>query len=166
MNWRFPLILMCLPLATHAQSNPNQPVEVGTITWGRDLEAALDQSRETGKPVFLLFQEVPGCAGCRQFGQEVLSDPGVKAGVEEAFVPLLIHNNKGGEDERVRELFGEPAWNYQVVRFLGANGRDIIPRKDRVWDTEGIVNRMIQVLKKVDRPVPDVLRTLAATPRT
>lgn len=158
MNWRIPLILMSLPIVTHSEPTPNQPVEVGTIDWGRDLEVALTRSKETEKPVFLLFQEVPGCAGCRQFGQEVLSHPGVKAGVEEAFIPLLIHNNKGGEDERVRERFGEPAWNYQVVRFLDSEGRDIIPRRDRVWDTAGVVSRMIQVLKKTGRPIPESLR--------
>jgi len=139
----------------------NQPVEVGTVQWGRDYSAALSQSRETGKPIFLLFQEVPGCSGCRQFGTEVLSHPLVKAAVEESFEPLLIHNNKGGEDERVRERFNEPAWNYQVVRFLDAEGQDIIPRRDRVWQIQGITRRMILVLEKTRRLVPDYLRLLA-----
>ena len=35
-------------------------VEVGTVKWGRDLDAALASSKESGKPVFVLFQEVPG----------------------------------------------------------------------------------------------------------
>ena len=34
--------------------------ELGTVTWGKDLDAALAKSGESGKPVFLLFQEVPG----------------------------------------------------------------------------------------------------------
>ncbi|MEO0414525.1 MAG: hypothetical protein AAF226_06190 [Verrucomicrobiota bacterium] len=34
--------------------------EVGIVDWGRDVDAALEQSVESGKPVFLLFQEVPG----------------------------------------------------------------------------------------------------------
>ncbi len=36
------------------------PVEVGKVNWGRDYEAALASSKESGKPVLLLFQEVPG----------------------------------------------------------------------------------------------------------
>lgn len=39
---------------------PNRPAETGIVTWGRDLDAALAQSASSGKPVMLLFQEVPG----------------------------------------------------------------------------------------------------------
>jgi hypothetical protein len=36
------------------------PLEVGEVKWGRDLDAATKLSKESGKPVFVLFQEVPG----------------------------------------------------------------------------------------------------------
>jgi len=42
----------------HAE--PDQPVELGTVKWSRDLDAALEASKKSAKPVFLLFQEVPG----------------------------------------------------------------------------------------------------------
>ena len=35
-------------------------VEVGSIQWGRDLAQAKQTSSESGKPLMLLFQEVPG----------------------------------------------------------------------------------------------------------
>jgi len=35
-------------------------VEIGTVEWGRDLDSALAASKASGKPVFVLFQEVPG----------------------------------------------------------------------------------------------------------
>ena len=116
------------------KTTSNQPVEVGVVDWLRDLEEAVDLSKETGKPIFALFQEVPGCSGCKQFGKDVLSNRVVVDGIEEAFVPLLIHNNKPGRDAQVLEAFGEPAWNYQVVRFLESQADDIIPRRDRVWE--------------------------------
>jgi hypothetical protein len=37
-----------------------RPIEVGLVNWGRDYEAALALSVKTGKPIFALFQEVPG----------------------------------------------------------------------------------------------------------
>ncbi|MEM7231063.1 MAG: hypothetical protein AAF517_02740 [Planctomycetota bacterium] len=37
-----------------------EPTELGAVRWGRDLDAALVQSKASGKSVFLLFQEVPG----------------------------------------------------------------------------------------------------------
>ena len=52
--WIFVMMLMAgLRLAAG-------PVELGTVTWGRDYEAGLKKVKESGKPMFLLFQEVPG----------------------------------------------------------------------------------------------------------
>jgi hypothetical protein len=42
------------------QSSKKQPVELGTVEWSRDLDASLASAKKSGKPVFLLFQEVPG----------------------------------------------------------------------------------------------------------
>ena len=141
---------------------PAQPEEAGTVAWGRDLNAALTASRQAGRPVFALFQEIPGCAGCKQFGRDVLSDPLIVEAIESAFTPLLIHNNKSGKDAEVMQRFGEPAWNYQVVRFLDANGGDIIPRRDRVWESGPLAERMIAALERATRPVPAYLKLVAA----
>lgn len=35
-------------------------IEWGTVAWLRDFGAAEAAARESGKPIFLLFQEVPG----------------------------------------------------------------------------------------------------------
>jgi len=155
------LAAACL-LSACSAADSGAPVETGTVRWGRELEAALKQSASTGKPLFVLFQEVPGCAGCKQFGREVLSDPRLVGPIEADFVPLLIPNNQGGADAKVLKRFGEPAWNYQVVRFLDSRGRDLIPRKDRVWTTGPLAVRMIAALEKARRPVPPALRLLEA----
>ncbi|MDX6766558.1 MAG: VPGUxxT family thioredoxin-like (seleno)protein, type 2 [Candidatus Methylacidiphilales bacterium] len=138
-----------------------RPEAVGKVAWLRDLPRALALSKKTGKPVFLLFQEVPGCAGCRQFGRDVLSDPEVVRAVEQHFVPLLIPNNQPGGDAEVLRRYDEPSWNYQVVRFIDAEGRDLIPRKDRVWTTPELATRMVASLEKAGRDADDGLRRLA-----
>ena len=157
----FALALLLPSLSCSAASTP-QPEEAGTVHWSRILETALASSAQTGKPVFALFQEIPGCAGCKQFGRDVMSNPLLVEAVETEFTPLLIHNNKGGRDAEVMKRFGEPAWNYQVVRFLNSNGEDIIPRKDQVWDTSGIAKRMVTTLNQAKRPVPAYLKLLTA----
>jgi hypothetical protein len=154
--------LMLPSLSCSASTTTPQPEEAGPAHWGRILETALASSAQTGKPVFALFQEIPGCAGCKQFGREVMSHPLIVEAVESEFTPLLIHNNKGGRDAEVMQRFGEPAWNYQVVRFLNSNGEDLIPRKDQVWDTGGIAGRMVAALTQTKRPVPAYLQLLAA----
>jgi hypothetical protein len=151
-------VVLMLPYGLAANENP---IEIGAVNWGRDLDEALKLSDQTGRPVFLLFQEVPGCSGCQDFGKAVLSNPRVVEAIENEFLPVLVYNNRGGEDRRLLKRFNEPAWNYQVVRFLDAEGQDIIPRKDRIWTVKHLASRMIETLQAVDRPVPDSLRALA-----
>jgi hypothetical protein len=134
--------------AERQASTTANAVEVGTVRWGRDLDTALATSKSTGKPVFLLFQEVPGCKGCKDFGRQVLSDPEVVRTIEENFIPLLIPNNQPGKDEEVLKRFDEPAWNFQVIRFLNAGGKDLIPRKDLVWKKPELMQRMRDALEK------------------
>jgi hypothetical protein len=142
------MLLAASQAGCQPEKNSQNPVEVGKVAWGRDYEAARKAAKLSGKPIFLLFQEVPGCAGCKQFGREVLSDPTVVKTIQENFIPLLIPNNQPGKDAEVLAKYDEPAWNYQVVRFLDANGRDLIPRKDRVWEAPELKQRMALALEK------------------
>ena len=43
----------------HADDDEVRP-ELGRVEWSRDLEASLAASKLSGKPVLVLFQEVPG----------------------------------------------------------------------------------------------------------
>ena len=36
------------------------PVELGKVKWDRKLEPSLEKASKDGKPIFLLFQEIPG----------------------------------------------------------------------------------------------------------
>lgn len=50
------LSISCMSLT----SLGDEPVELGLVKWGRDLDAALVQAESSKKPVLLLFQEIPG----------------------------------------------------------------------------------------------------------
>ena len=136
------------------------PAELGRVDWLRNYEEAIRESRETGKPIFLLFQEVPGCATCVHFGDEVLSHPRLVEAIEDEFVPLAILNNVGGHDREILRRFGEPAWNNPVVRFVKTDGTDLIRRRDRIWTDEAITTRMIAALEASGRVVPRYLASL------
>ena len=81
-------------MTAHGAEPEGNPVEVGLVRWGRDLDAALKRSAETGRPVLVLFQEIPGCAGCRAFGQNVLTSPLLVEAIEDEFLPVLVYNNR------------------------------------------------------------------------
>ena len=100
----------------------------------------------------------------REFGREVLSNPQLVRAIEEEFIPMLVYNNRSsGMDRELLARYREPSWNYQVIRFLDDKGRDIIPRRDRVWSTRGVAQRMIKTLNALNRPVPGYLGDLAGT---
>ncbi len=139
------------------------PVEVGTVDWLRDFEKAQAEARKSGKPILALFQEVPGCAGCMQFGREVLTHRQLVRSIESEFVPVVIFNNRAGNDAALLKRFGEPARNYQVIRFFDAEASDVIPRKDRVWTLQPLAARMVEALETAKRPVSKELRKLAQT---
>ncbi|MBT8346097.1 MAG: thioredoxin family protein [Desulfofustis sp.] len=154
--------LFISPSWSAAASDQDNPIEIGHVSWSRDYQGALQASRHSGKPVFLFFQEVPGCLGCRTFGSQVLTHPLLVEAVEDEFIPVLVYNNRRtGMDAQLLKQYGEPSWNYQVIRFVDANERDLIPRRDRVWDIGSLAARMVAALKAADRSVPLYLSSLA-----
>ncbi len=159
------LIILIILLAggiAQASEAIDNPIEVGHVRWGRDFQAALQNSADTGKPVLVLFQEIPGCSGVRKFGREVLTNPDIVKAIETEFIPMLVYNNRNsGMDRELLERYKEPAWNYQVIRFLDADGRDIIPRRDRVWSLDAVAARMVTALTAAKRPVPQYLKEMA-----
>ena len=81
--------------------------------------------------------------------------------IETEFIPVVIYNNQP-QDKALLKRFKEPAWNYQVVRFLDADAKDIIPRKDKVWKLPALAERMGEALRKHKRKVPEALVDLAS----
>lgn len=168
MNWKRVFCAIGLSAALAAVvaisstgSERENPVEVGKVGWDRDFEGALSAAAESGKPVFALFQEVPGCAGCQRFGREVLSHPLIVEAIENEFEPTVIYNNQGGKDRELLQRFKEPAWNYQVVRFFDSEAKDLIPRKDKVWTIAPLADRMVAALEAHGRTAPKYLQSLA-----
>ncbi len=66
-----------------------------------------------------------------------------------------------GLDAKILERYDEPAWNNPVVRFVDGDGRDLIPRQDRVWTPHAMAARMIEALRAAGRPVPPYLTETA-----
>lgn len=74
-------------------------------------------------------------------------------------MPVLVHNNKAGRDAELLERYREPSWNNPVVRFFaagkdGAPGRELLPRRDAVWEGRAVAERVVAALRAAGRPVP------------
>ena len=136
------------------------PVELGRVQWYRNLSEAVPLAKKSNKPIFILFQEVPGCITCQTYGHKVLSHPLLVEAIESLFIPVAIFNNRGGDDAKTLRQFGEPAWNNPVVRIVDANERNIVERLSGDYSTQGLVNNMVTALQKTHHPVPKYLSLL------
>lgn len=136
------------------------PVELGKVDWLRNLDEGIDQAKKDQKSIFILFQEVPGCATCQNYGKNVLSHPLIVDAIETLFVPVAIFNNKRGEDAAVLKSFGEPSWNNPVVRIVNSSKKDVVNRIGGNYSQLGIVQAMVEALQADGRAVPAYLNLL------
>lgn len=134
--------------------------ELGEVAWLRDYDHGLAQAAEQGKPVLLLFQEVPGCSTCVRFGQDVLSHPLMVELIADRFVPVAIFNNHPGKDAEILRRYHEISWNNPVVRFLGPEGTELLPRLTDRYDALGLHEKIAAVLERLGDEVPVYFRLL------
>mmetsp|Transcript_2689 Transcript_2689/g.4892 ORF Transcript_2689/g.4892 Transcript_2689/m.4892 type:complete len:357 (-) Transcript_2689:141-1211(-) len=119
------------------------------IAWVRNVGEALRRSRQTGKPVFLLFIEAPGCDVCGQFGKRVLGNDRLAEAIETLFVPCLV--NKLGLSAMDRDAsvrFKENKNGNPIVRFFDSQEHELIRRKSNLWYGYEIASRMETVLRR------------------
>ncbi len=86
--------------AQERTSPKSQPVELGEISWYRDFDLAKSMAEKERKPIFILFQEVPGCSTCRTYGKNVLSNPTLTSAIEKISFPWLFLITKGEKIEK------------------------------------------------------------------
>jgi hypothetical protein len=140
----------------------NQPEELGMVSWHRNYDEAKEQANKLNKPIFILFQEVPGCATCRNYGNDVLSHPLIVDAIENEFIPLAIYNNVKGHDRDVLNQFNEPTWNNPVVRVVDSNGKGLVSRLNGNYTSFGLVNYMLISLAAGFHGQPEYLKIAAA----
>ncbi len=77
--------------------------------------------------------------------------------LETEFVPVLIQNNRAGRDAELLAKYDEPAWNNPVVRFFSSDERELVERRDRVWRSGELAERMVRALEAAGKKVPPYL---------
>ena len=137
-----------------------QPEELGQVHWLRDLQAGQAEAAKTGKPLLVLFQEVPGCSNCTHFGNNTLSHPLIVEAIETYFVPVCIYNNRGGQDAEALQTFNESAWNNPVVRIVRADYKDVVLRMPDFRSSLPLVNGLRRALELTGTAVPRYLELL------
>lgn len=155
-------ILFISLCSLNAQISYNEHEELGKVHWNRDYNTATTLAKEQGKDVLVLFQEVPGCSTCRNYGHNVLSHPLMVEAIESLFIPLTVFNNKGGADKKILQKYGEPSWNNPVVRIINDKGINIIDRIGNDYSALTLCKRIKEALTKKGTIIPEYLNILEA----
>jgi hypothetical protein len=134
-----------------------QHQELGKVNWLRSYDEALMSSKQSEKPILILFQEVPGCATCRNYGNDVLSDPLMVDIIEHYFVPLTIFNNHKGEDAKILKKYGEPSWNNPVVRIVDQYGKDIQKRLSGQYSKASLISYIAKSFPERNQAIPSFI---------
>lgn len=152
---------MVLIVNAQERTNPkNQSEELGQVAWYRDYDKAVELAQAEDKAVLILFQEVPGCSTCRNYGHHVLSHPLMVEAIENLFVPLAIFNNKKGKDLAILKKFSEPTWNNPVVRIVDTQGESIVPRVAGNYSQKGLYAAMEAALLSQNQAIPEWMTLL------
>jgi hypothetical protein len=155
-----PVALALAALAVPASAEP--PPELGRVAWQRDYAAARAEARRSGRPLLVLFDEVPGCQTVLAYGRGPLSDPRIVRIAAEAFVAVAVYNNVGGADRAVLNRYREPTWNNPVVRVVDADERALAPRLAGDYSLAGLARNLAAGLEAAGRPKPEALVALLA----
>ncbi len=150
----------CITYSQDWTQKIDQPVELGQVHWLRDYDEALSQSVSKDLPVFIFFQEVPGCNTCSTFGNKVMSHPLIVEAIETHFVPLVIYNNKGGADGKVLKKYKEPTWNNPVIRIVNNKGKDIVKRHSGAYEPAAVVNTIQDAILASNQIAPNYINLL------
>ena len=137
-----------------------QSEELGKVKWYRDYDQAIVAATKENKDIVILFQEVPGCSTCRNYGHNVLSSPLMVEALENSFIPLAIFNNKEGKDKQILEKYNEPSWNNPVVRIVDSKGINLTKRIGNDYSALTLCKRLKQALTIRGTPVPEYIKTL------
>ncbi len=162
-HFKMTILILLLKVTVTAQTFTypnNNPVELGKVKWLRNYDDAIRVAENKNRPIFLLFQEVPGCSNCTKYGNDILSHPLIVEAIEDLFVPLAIFNNKQGHDKEILDHFGEPSWNNPVVRFLDSSGNLKGDRVANFHSRASLIVSMVDALEKNKKEVPGYLASL------
>jgi len=154
------LLLGNLPVIAQKTNPNNQDEELGKVAWYRDYDTAVQLSKKENKPILILFQQVPGCSTCKNYGHQVLSHPLMTEAIQHEFIPLAIFNNKKGADEKILKKYKEPSWNNPVVRIVDYKGKNMADRLSEDYSASALYKSMKEALRIYGTPIPTYMTLL------
>jgi hypothetical protein len=149
--------------ACKLHQNPRE--ELGQLKFKYNASSfhnALAESRNTEKPVLIVFHELSGSADAITFGKTVLSHPLLIEAAESMFVTMFVDMaGTNPDDVQIISRYHENRHNDTVVRIVNGNGKDLAVRLEgRCCSVGKIARAMREALERKNLQVPTYLKFL------
>ncbi|KAJ3015354.1 UNVERIFIED_CONTAM: hypothetical protein HDU68_012765, partial [Siphonaria sp. JEL0065] len=134
-------------IEAHSKEEPKDLV--GNVNFCHSLVEAAELP--ISKPIFLQFQELPGCHTCTSYAANVLAPPLMAEFLATFFTPVLVNNNPKfttEEDVRVLSKFNEPFENNPTSRIV-LNDESLVANSGDVYSLQEIFTYAVNALLKI-----------------
>ncbi|KAJ3292153.1 hypothetical protein HDU79_001724 [Rhizoclosmatium sp. JEL0117] len=143
-------VLSCPPLKKAIETHDKHNLKdlIGNVVFQTSLNEAVANNSE-GTPIFLQFQELPGCHTCTNYAANVLAHPLMAEFISTFFIPVLVNNNPAyftTEDSDTLARFNEPHENNPTSRVLSPDGNTVVASSGDVWTLTGIFEYLVRAL--------------------
>jgi hypothetical protein len=145
----------------------NKNEALGRLTFKYDASSfhqALEESRDTDKPVVLLFQAMHGAPDAIAMGKSVLSHPLLIEAAESLFITVIVDiAGTSSDDAQLLARYHENGHHGTVIRIVNCKGHDLaIKLEGSRCSVANIARAMRGVLDRKGLKVPKYLKLLEA----
>ncbi|KAI2504506.1 peptide-methionine (S)-S-oxide reductase [Fragilaria crotonensis] len=145
----------------------NKNEALGRLTFKYDASSfhqALEESRDTDKPVILLFQAMHGAPDAIAMGKSVLSHPLLIEAAESLFIRVIVDiAGTTPDDAQLLARYHENCHHGTVIRIVNCKGHDLAVKLEGIrCSVANIAKAMRGVLDRKGLKVPKYLKLLEA----
>lgn len=113
------IVITAVVLMVFSQHSVSNNPSNADITWQTNLDSAIQDAKNTNKPVFIDFYG-EGCSYCKELNESTLSDPNVKKKLSQNYVTVDINTDQNPNLASQYKIYSLP-----TLVILNSNGQEI-----------------------------------------
>lgn len=113
------IVITAVVLMVFSQHSVSDNQSNADITWQTNLDSAIQDAKNTNKPVFIDFYS-EGCSYCKELNESTLSDPNVKKKLSQNYVTVDINTDQNPNLASQYKIYSLP-----TLVILNSNGQEI-----------------------------------------
>lgn len=127
------IVVTAAVLIVFGQPSTSNNQSSADTTWHTDLNSALQDAKNSDKPVFIDFY-ADWCSYCKELNESTLSDPNVKKKLSKDYITVDINTDQNPDLASQYKIYNLP-----TVVVLNSNGQEI-KRQEQYMSADELLN--------------------------